>query len=94
MKKVIAELKKEEVSEIECYFERFNSLKELILVFEADEVFNKKSDMYEKILADVTQTRKNFDSWWSRMIEKYELQSYKIENLRVDFLSNEITMET
>lgn len=42
MSAVIAEIEKEEVNEIERCFERLNSLRELALAFESDEIFNKK----------------------------------------------------
>lgn len=92
MSVVIAEIEKEEVNEIEGCFERLNSLRELALAFEADEIFNKKSNIYQKMLDDTTQTRKRFDMWWDKIIEKYDLQDYKREEMRVDFLSQEITL--
>lgn len=92
MSAVIAEIEKEEVNEIERCFERLNSLRELALAFESDEIFNKKSDMYQKMLDDTTQTRKRFDMWWDKIIEKYNLQDHKREEMRVDFLSQEIIL--
>lgn len=44
------------------------------------------------MLDDTIQTRKRFDMWWDKIIEKYNLQDHKREEMRVDFLSQEIIL--
>lgn len=90
MKKVIKNLLNEEASEIEKYFERYNSLRELALVFESDEVFSKNSLMYKKLVDDISYTKKSLSQWWEKIILKYNLQDYDRERMYVDFVKGEI----
>ncbi|MBP3475156.1 MAG: CXXX repeat peptide modification system protein [Lachnospiraceae bacterium] len=93
MKNFKIKLLKEEVDEIELYFERMNSLKDLVLVFESDEVFIRNSSMmYEKIVKDLTDTRTKFQLWWTKIIDKYNLQEYNQDQLFVDFLDRAIKL--
>lgn len=92
MQKVLIKLQKKEVAEIEGYFERMNSIKALTLTFELDEIFSKNSNMYEKLIQDMSVTSKKLESWWARMIGKYSLEKYKPDQLYVDFFSEQIIL--
>lgn len=95
MENIITSLLQEEVDEIETYFERMNSLKELTLVFESDKVFLEKSSiMYEKLIKDMSDTRMNFQLWWTRMIDKYKLNDYDQNKLFVDFIEKGIRLQS
>ena len=93
MDRMSIKLQKEEIEEIENYSERMNSLKALILTFESDEVFSKKSNMYEKLVQDVSETNQKIRLWWTRMIQKYKLEKYNQEKLYVDFVSSQIELK-
>lgn len=93
MKKVLIEITTEEVNEIENYFERMNSLKSLALTFENDEIFNKNSSMYERLVQDFVETQKNMQLWWTNIIHKYDLENYNQEKLFVDFITKQIKLQ-
>lgn len=67
MKKLGVKLQTDEVEKIEYNFERYNSLKELALVFESDKLFSEKSQMYEKILKDMKETKKIWRSGGTKL---------------------------
>jgi len=70
-----------------------NSLKALTLVFESDEIFSKKCDMYERLVKDIADTNQKIRLWWTRMIQKYELEKYSQDKLYVDFVSSQIELK-
>lgn len=89
---MLAKLLKEEIEEIENYFERINSLKALTLTFESDEIFSKNSNIYEKLVQDISDTNAHLQDWWVRMIHKYKLEKFKQDKLYVDFVSSQIEL--
>lgn len=93
MDNTVTKLMKNEIDEIELYFEKINSLKGLCLAFESDEIFNKNSLMYERLVQDLSKSNNEFTDWWNKIIIKYNLQKINREKMYVDFLSEEIRLK-
>lgn len=85
-KVIITELPDDERQEIENLFERINSLESLSLTLAADnKLFKENSDMYERIITDLTDTRKKFNQWWLFLADKYNLDKDHLSQYHVDF---------
>ena len=66
-KKLVGKVTPEQRDEIQTLFERQNSLKELFLIVPKD-----NQDLYERVVADMTQTQKKYDQWWSDRAKEYQ----------------------
>ena len=66
-KKLVGKVTPEQKDEIQALFERRNSLKELFLIVPKD-----NQDLYERVVADMAQTQKKFDQWWSDRAAEYQ----------------------
>ena len=85
MKTKVGQVTPEESREIQQLFERRNGLTELAKILTPD-----KSELYEKLVKDMGETSTKFQSWWSRMAEKYEWPSTENGNWEIDFETGDI----
>lgn len=88
-KEVIGQITPEEKNVIQALFERRNGLVELSKALTAD-----NSDLYEKIVIDISETSTKFHEWWNSMAEKYHWKRVEGGNWEVNFETNEIILIT
>ncbi len=89
VKKVVGRVTPEEKNEIQALFERRNGLSELAKIVTAD-----NSELYEKLVKDMGETSTKFQSWWTRMSEKYQWESSDDGNWEINFDTCEISLVT
>lgn len=80
MKKELGYVTEKERDEIQALFERRNGLNELAKILTAD-----NSELYERLVKDLSETSTKFQNWWSRMGEKYQWESAENGNWEIDF---------
>ncbi|MBR1687981.1 MAG: CXXX repeat peptide modification system protein [Prevotella sp.] len=85
--KLIGVVTPEESSEIQALFERKNGLSELAKVVSAD-----NSELYEKLVKDMGETQRKFQSWWDDMAKKYGWERADNGHWEIDFNTREITL--
>lgn len=85
-KKVVGKVTPEQRDEIQSLFERRNSLKELMMIVNPAE----NNELYERVLADQTETRKRFEQWWSDRGKEYCWEGSENGNWEIDFQTCEI----
>ena len=69
--KILANIEKEEVLEIEKIFGRLNSLHNLSVTLAANNMlFEEKSDFYAKVIKDLEETQQKYDAWWQKIVCK------------------------
>lgn len=78
--KVVGKVTEEEKDEIQQLFERRNGLNELAKILTAD-----NTDLYEKLVSDLGETGRRFQSWWDRMSVKYQWESIDGGNWEINF---------
>ncbi len=88
-KKVVGQVTPDEKNEIQTLFERRNGLNELAKILTAD-----NAELYEKLVKDLGETGSKFQSWWDRMEEKYQWESFKGGNWEINFDTCEIFLVT
>ena len=84
-KKVVGQVTVEEKNEIQTLFERRNGLNELAKIVTAD-----NTELYEKLVKDMGETRSKFQSWWDTMAQKYQWESAENGNGQINFETCEI----
>jgi len=87
----IGTVTEKEKKEIEKLYERKLALQEFILVLtnpELDDI--EKNQLYEKVLADISQNKLAYEDWWHRTSQKYNWQGGETGQWRIDFKTNEI----
>lgn len=84
-KKLVGQVTPEERNEIQTLFERRNGLNELAKILTVD-----NADLYEKLVKDLGETGTKFQSWWSRMAEKYQWELAEKGNWEINFDTCEI----
>lgn len=89
MKKLVGQVTPEERDEILTLFERRNGLNELTKILTAD-----NSELYEKVVKDLGETNTKFQSWWSRMAEKYQWESVDDAHWEINFDTCKIYLVT
>lgn len=91
--RILVNIEKEEVLEIEKIFGRLNSLHNLSVTLASNnKLFEEKSDFYEKVIEDLQKTQSEYDMWWKKITAKYNLTSYDIEKLSVNFRTQDIEL--
>ncbi len=80
MRKEVGSVTEQERDEIQSLFERRNGLNELAKILTAD-----NSELYERLLTDLSDTAFKFQSWWDAMINKYHWESADNGNWEIDF---------
>ena len=88
-RKLVGQVTPEERNEIQMLFERRNGLNELAKILTAD-----NSELYEKVVRDLGETNTKFQSWWSRMAEKYQWESVDDGHWEINFDTCEIFLVT
>lgn len=84
-KKLVGKVTPEQKDEIQALFERRNSLKELFLIVPKD-----NQDLYERVVADMAQTQKKFDQWWSDRAAEYQWEGRENGHWEINFETCEI----
>lgn len=89
MKKSVGHVTIEERDRIQSIFDRRNGLIELSKIVTAD-----NNDLYERMLADATETGIKFNQWWDEMSSKYHWESVENGRWEIDFENCEIYLTT
>lgn len=82
---LVGQVTPEERDEIQTLFERRNGLNELAKILTSD-----NTQLYEKLVKDMGETSRKFQSWWNRMSQKYQWESTKDGNWEINFDSCEV----
>lgn len=80
MKKLAGKVTEQERDEIQALFERRNGLNELAKILTAD-----NSELYERLVKDLSETTSKFQNWWDTMAEKYQWESVENGSWEIDF---------
>lgn len=88
-KKLVGQVTPEEKDEILTLFERRNGLNELAKILTVD-----NAELYEKLVKDLGETGTKFQSWWSKMAEKYQWESDDNGHWEINFDTCEIYLIT
>ncbi len=88
-KKLVGQVTEEERDEIQTLFERRNGLTELAKVLTAE-----NTELYEKLVGDLSVTGNRFQAWWNRMSEKYQWEGAEDGHWEIDFSTCEIYLVT
>lgn len=84
-KKLVGKVTPEQRDEIQALFERRNALNELFLV-----VPKENQDLYGRVMADMEQTQKKFDQWWSDRSAEYHWEGQENGSWEINFDTCEI----
>lgn len=84
-KKLVGQVTPEERDEIQMLFERRNGLNELAKILTSDNV-----ELYEKLVKDMGETSTKFQTWWTRMSQKYQWESRDGGNWEINFDTCEV----
>lgn len=79
MKKIVGKVTEEERNDIQGLCERKNSLKELALII------TDNSAIYERLVADLTETNMRYQEWWNTMSRKYQWEQCDNGHWEIDF---------
>jgi CXXX repeat modification system protein len=82
---MVGQVTPEEKDEILQLFERRNGLNELAKIVTAD-----NAELYEKLVKDLGETGRKFQTWWDRMAEKYQWESRDDGSWEINFDTCEI----
>ena len=63
-----------------------------ILVGKLSMLFEEKSDFYAKVIKDIEETQQKYDEWWQKIVFNYNLTSYDVQNLSVNFRTQDIEL--
>ena len=55
-------------------------------------LFEEKSDFYAKVIKDLEETQQKYDAWWQKIVSNYNLTSYDVQNLSVNFRTQDIEL--
>lgn len=83
----VGTLTSEEVETIKKIHERRNSLAELFNVIDPS-----NNALYEKLVADMSETKSKYDQWWSETSAKYQWKGAGDPNLswNLDFMTGDV----
>jgi len=84
-RKLVWQVTPEERNEIQTLFERRNGLNELAKILTSD-----NTELYEKLVKDMGETSTRFQSWWTRMSQKYQWDSSENGNWEINFDTCEV----
>ena len=84
-RKLVWQMTPEERNEIQTLFERRNGLNELAKILTSD-----NTELYEKLVKDMGETSTRFQSWWTRMSQKYQWESSENGNWEINFDTCEV----
>ena len=85
MKALVGKVTEEEKKEIQSLFERKNGLAELAKILNAD-----NTELYEKLVKDMGETKTKFQKWWDEMSTKYQWRGTATGNWQINFDTCEI----
>lgn len=84
-RKLVGQVTPEERNENQTLFERRNGLNELAKILTSD-----NTELYEKLVKDMGETSTRFQSWWTRMSQKYQWESSENGNWEINFDTCEV----
>ena len=61
-------------------------------VYANNMLFEEKSDFYAKVIKDLEETQQKYDAWWQKIVSNYNLTSYDVQNLSVNFRTQDIEL--
>lgn len=79
----------EERDEILAIFERRNGLNELAKILTAN-----NSELYERLVKDISDTTAKFQKWWNDMVLQYKWEGADNGHWEIDFNSCKIYLVT
>ncbi len=85
-RQIVGKVTPSERDEIQTLFERKNSLKELFMIVAPD-----NTALYERVVADMAETKRKFDQWWSDRSKEYNWESSPTGSWHIDFETCEIS---
>lgn len=75
-------------------YERILGLQELLPVTESKEIsLEEKNHYYEKIIKDLSNTKRNLQEWWNTMYLKYKWKGDTNYRWQINFETNEIILQ-
>jgi len=80
MKKEVGCVTEQERDEILALFERRNGLNELAKILTDD-----NSELYERLVKDLSDTTAKFQKWWDTMVQKYNWEGAENGHWEIDF---------
>lgn len=80
MNKLVGFVSEQERDEIQALFERRNGLNELAKILTAE-----NTELYERLVKDLSETTSKFQYWWDSMSNKYHWESVENGNWEIDF---------
>ena len=80
MKKIVGHVTPEERDAIQILFERRNGLNELAKIITVD-----NTELYERIVKDLSTTTAKFHNWWNAMSAQYKWESADNGNWEINF---------
>jgi CXXX repeat modification system protein len=89
MKKEIGNVTEQERDAIKTLFERRNGLNELAKILTTD-----NTELYERLVKDLSETSAKFQNWWNEMSSKYQWKSVENGNWEIDFQTCKIYLVT
>lgn len=79
-------ISKEERDEIQYIFETMNSIKVLFRTFAEDnKLYKENSDLYKRLLDDLSEYQKKYAAWWDIICKQYNLDVSKKNQYTVVF---------
>ncbi|MDR1384831.1 MAG: CXXX repeat peptide modification system protein [Planctomycetaceae bacterium] len=85
-KRKVGQVDAAERDTIQALYERKNSLAELFQIIDP----SKNAALYEKVLADMSETNTTFHAWWKEHANKYRWENSADGNWEIDFDTCEI----
>lgn len=89
MNKIVGIVTEQERDEIQALFERRNGLNELAKILTID-----NSELYERLVKDLSDTTGKFQRWWDTMSKKYQWEGTDNGNWEIDFDTCKIYLVT
>lgn len=80
MKKEVGKVTPQERDEIKRLFERRMGLVELAKIVNASD-----TELYDRLVTDLSDNSTKFQQWWDNMSEKYDWESSDEGNWEIDF---------
>ena len=90
---VLGKISDAERDELHVFMERKGALEDLFLVLGKQSEFGidiSSTHIYEKIVSDMQEVRKEINRWWSRASDAYSWRFGPGNSWNVDFYSNEV----
>lgn len=88
----LCKVEQQEVLEVKKHYSRMMGIKDLMVSLSYHHTDGH--EMIEKLTNDYIQTKELYELWWREIIDKYDLQTHKQEELSVSFTDGIITLNS